>query len=78
MIGRQTIDSVIEKGMFLCGSPATLREKIARYQEEIGFGNLLATMQFGTLPHELVVKSTQMFAREVMPHFRSQRRVSAA
>lgn len=76
--GRQTIDGVIEKGMFLCGSPATLREKIERYREEIGFGYLLATMQFGTLPHEFVTKSAEMFAREVMPHFRVEERATAA
>ena len=27
---------VIERGMFLCGSAATLREKIEKYQKEIG------------------------------------------
>jgi hypothetical protein len=29
-------------------------------------------MQFGTLPHELVKKSTELFAKEVIPHFRSK------
>jgi len=28
--GKQTIDDVIERGMFLCGSAATLREKIEK------------------------------------------------
>ena len=27
-------------------------------------------MQFGTLPHELTKKSTEIFAKEVIPHFR--------
>jgi alkanesulfonate monooxygenase SsuD/methylene tetrahydromethanopterin reductase-like flavin-dependent oxidoreductase (luciferase family) len=70
--GPQTIDDVMEKGIFLCGSPATLREKLEKYQSEIGFGYLLPTMQFGTLPHELVKKSTELFAKEVIPHFRSK------
>ena len=48
--GNQTIEDVVEKGVFLCGSPATLREKLERYQAEIGFGYLLPSMQFGTLP----------------------------
>jgi hypothetical protein len=61
---------VIEQGIFLCGSAATLREQIERYQKEIGFGYLLPQMQFGTLPHELVTKSTEIFAREIIPHFR--------
>ncbi|HWL03700.1 MAG TPA: LLM class flavin-dependent oxidoreductase [Xanthobacteraceae bacterium] len=67
---KQTIDTVIEKGMFLCGSPATLREKIEKAQDEIGFGQFLSVLQFGTLPHDLTVKSTTLFAEEVMPYFR--------
>ena len=70
--GSQSIDDVIAKGMFLCGSPATIRELVERYQAEIGFGYLLTTMQFGTLPHELVTKSTTLFAQEVMPYFRQR------
>jgi hypothetical protein len=27
-------------------------------------------MQFGTLPHDLVTKSTEIFAKEIIPHFR--------
>jgi hypothetical protein len=49
-----------------------LREKIEKYQKEIGFGYLLPLMHFGTLPHELTKKSTEMFAKEVMPHFRAR------
>jgi hypothetical protein len=49
-----------------------LREKLEQYQSQIGFGYLLPTMQFGTLPHELVTKSTGMFAKEVIPHFRGK------
>jgi alkanesulfonate monooxygenase SsuD/methylene tetrahydromethanopterin reductase-like flavin-dependent oxidoreductase (luciferase family) len=70
--GKQTIDDVIERGMFLCGSAATLREKIEKHQKEIGFGYLLPMMQFGTLPHELTKKSTEIFAKEVIPHFRAR------
>jgi alkanesulfonate monooxygenase SsuD/methylene tetrahydromethanopterin reductase-like flavin-dependent oxidoreductase (luciferase family) len=67
---RMTIEDVMQKVMFLCGSPATLRERLEQYQKEIGFGYLLPTMQFGTLPHELVRKSTEIFAKEVIPYFR--------
>ena len=30
--GNQTIEDMMEKGVFLCGSPATLREKLEKYQ----------------------------------------------
>jgi hypothetical protein len=49
-----------------------LREKLEQYQAQIGFGYLLPTMQFGTLPHELVTKSTELFAKEVIPYFRGK------
>jgi alkanesulfonate monooxygenase SsuD/methylene tetrahydromethanopterin reductase-like flavin-dependent oxidoreductase (luciferase family) len=68
----QSIDSVIEAGMFLCGSAATVREKLEKYQSEIGFGYLLPQMQVGTMPHELTKKSTEIFAKEVIPHFRAR------
>ena len=69
---RQTIDDVIEKGVFMCGSAKTVREKIEKYEAEIGFGTYLANLQFGTLPHDLVLKNTQIFAEEIMPHFRKR------
>jgi alkanesulfonate monooxygenase SsuD/methylene tetrahydromethanopterin reductase-like flavin-dependent oxidoreductase (luciferase family) len=71
--GPRMIDELMEQGVFLCGSAATLREKIEKYRSEIGFGNLLPTMQFGSLPHELTKKSTDIFAKEIIPHFRRGR-----
>ena len=67
---KHTIDSLIEQGMFLCGSAATLREQIERYQKEIGFGYLLPQVHFGTLPHELTKKNIEILAKEVIPYFR--------
>jgi hypothetical protein len=70
--GQQTIDSVIEKGMFICGSPATVRQKLEEYHSQIGFGHLLTLLQFGTLPAELTRKNMEIYANEVMPYLRSQ------
>ena len=70
--GRQTMEDMVEKGVFLCGSAATLREKLEQYQKEIGFGYLLPAIQFGTLPHELVRKSVELLSKEVIPHFRAR------
>jgi alkanesulfonate monooxygenase SsuD/methylene tetrahydromethanopterin reductase-like flavin-dependent oxidoreductase (luciferase family) len=69
--GRQTIDSLMEKGMFLCGSPETVRQQIAEHHKAIGFGHLLTLLQFGTLPADLTRKNMELYAREVMPHVRS-------
>jgi alkanesulfonate monooxygenase SsuD/methylene tetrahydromethanopterin reductase-like flavin-dependent oxidoreductase (luciferase family) len=68
---QQTIDTVIEKGMFICGSPQTVRARLEEYHSQIGFGHLLTLLQFGTLPAELTRKNMELYATEVMPHLRS-------
>lgn len=69
---KQAIDDVIEKGMFICGSPETVRSKLEQYQSEIGFGHLLTLLQFGTLPAELTRKNMEIYANEVMPYLRDK------
>lgn len=71
--GRQTIDDVIDKGMFICGSPETVRQRLEQYQSEIGFGHLLTLLQFGTLPAELTRKNMELYATSVMPWLRERR-----
>jgi alkanesulfonate monooxygenase SsuD/methylene tetrahydromethanopterin reductase-like flavin-dependent oxidoreductase (luciferase family) len=75
---KQTIDSVIEKGMFICGSPETVRAKLEEYHSQIGFGHLLTLLQFGTLPGELTRKNMELYANEVMPYLRQKVPVRAA
>jgi len=70
--GKQTIDDVMDKGMFICGSPQTVRQKLEQYQKEIGFGHLLTLLQFGTLPADLTRKNMELFAKEVMPHLQAR------
>lgn len=68
--GKQTIDDVIDKGMFICGSPETVRQRLEACQKEIGFGHLLSLLQFGTLPADLTRKNMELYAGEVMPYLR--------
>ena len=65
-----TCDDFIERGMFICGSPETVRQTIAHHAADIGFGVIIGMLQFGTLPADLTHKSMTLFAREVMPHLR--------
>jgi alkanesulfonate monooxygenase SsuD/methylene tetrahydromethanopterin reductase-like flavin-dependent oxidoreductase (luciferase family) len=61
----------VEKGVFaIVGSPATVRQKLAHYQKELGNGVVLTGCQTGTLSHELARKSMELLAREVLPHVR--------
>jgi alkanesulfonate monooxygenase SsuD/methylene tetrahydromethanopterin reductase-like flavin-dependent oxidoreductase (luciferase family) len=66
----QTIDDLVESGTVIAGSPRTVREKIERMREATGFNILVALLQFGVLTNELTRRNMDMFAAEVMPHFR--------
>lgn len=71
MFGDVTIDQALELGLFVCGSPATVRKSFEAYWKEMRFGNLLVMCQFGTLPADLTRKNLELFAREVMPQLKS-------
>lgn len=62
-----TIDGLIEMGMVICGTPATVRDRLVWAQQQLGFGHLIAMLQVGTLPADLTEKNIRLFASEVMP-----------
>ena len=62
----------IERGMFICGSAATVRETLADHQRRIGFNVLIGMLQFGTLPAELTRKNMTLFANDVAPYLRER------
>ena len=64
------IDTLIDNGMFACGSASTVVEFLERRQSELKFGTLVSMLQFGTLGRELTEKNLRMFAGEVMPKLR--------
>ena len=59
-----------ELGMMTCGSAATVADKLIGYMRQIGFGNFLAMLQFGTLPADLTRSNMARFAAQVMPRLR--------
>ncbi len=54
----------------LAGSPQTVRRKIEQQVEESGANYFVARFAYGNLTHEESVRSLELFANEVMPHFR--------
>ena len=54
----------------LAGSPETVRRKIEQQIEESGANYFVARFAYGNLTHEESVRSLELFANEVMPHFR--------
>ena len=67
MFGDLAIEPAMEMGMMVCGSAATVRDRMIDYYGDMGFGNLIALLQFGTLPAELTDANMDRFASDVMP-----------
>ncbi len=57
-------------GLFVCGTAKTVKEKLIGYVKEAGLGNILALLQFGTLPADLTKRNMERFAESVMPDLR--------
>ena len=67
MFGDVTLEQAVELGLFVCGSPATVKAAFEKHWSEMRFGNLLVMCQFGTLPADLTKKNLELFARDVLP-----------
>jgi alkanesulfonate monooxygenase SsuD/methylene tetrahydromethanopterin reductase-like flavin-dependent oxidoreductase (luciferase family) len=67
-----TYEELLEERMAIVGSPESVTEQIATMSEELGFGQMMMLMVIGDMPHHRVVRSMDLFASEVMPHFREQ------
>lgn len=68
----QTAEDMIERGIVIVGSPNTVREKLARYQDLAGFNISLTKTQFGTMPHEMARENQIAVAEEILPYFRER------
>ncbi len=63
--GRQEAD---RDGYIIYGSPSTVRDKLRVFSDELQAGILCSGMNGGS--HEATLEMMQLFADEVMPHFR--------
>jgi len=68
----QSVDDLIKAGVVIIGSPNTVREKLAEYQDLAGFNTSLTKTQFGTLPHDMVRANMEAIAQEILPAFRDR------
>ena len=68
MIGKpQTIESLNDAGVIIVGSPNTVRERLAEYQQLAGFNTALVKTQFGTLPADMTRNNMTAIAEEIFP-----------
>ena len=69
-IGAQKLETMLDLGLIVAGSPKTVLETIKARQKELGFGHLISMLQIATQPAEQTEKSLRLFATQVMPHLR--------
>ncbi len=70
--GKMSFDELNEKGFCVVGSVETVRQRLSAYVRELGFGLLLALLQFGDMPYHRTVKNMELFATEVMPVLKAE------
>ena len=58
------------EGTVYFGTPDDCVQRIERLRDEHGIGYFGASMSFGSMEHARVMRSMELFAREVMPKFR--------
>ena len=57
----------VEQGHVIAGSPATVRDRLTEAIKLLRVGHLMCLLHIGSMPKELTLKNTELFAREVLP-----------
>ncbi len=67
---RVDFDRLVEQGLLLVGSPATVRTQLERCLATVGGNYFAGVFAFGSLTGEQVLRSFALFVREVLPALR--------
>ncbi len=62
-----TFAAAMESGMAFGGSPASVRDWVARSRDDAGIDYIALEIGFGDLSEQEITQSAELFAREVMP-----------
>jgi luciferase family oxidoreductase group 1 len=62
------VDDLLDRFLII-GTPATCIRQLTRVQEMVGISHFNCSFWFGDLEHARVLRSMELFAREVMPAF---------
>jgi alkanesulfonate monooxygenase SsuD/methylene tetrahydromethanopterin reductase-like flavin-dependent oxidoreductase (luciferase family) len=65
-----TWGDLIESGAVIAGSSATVRDRLVDVIKTLRVGHLMVLMQFGNMPRQKALRSTELFAKEVLPSLR--------
>ena len=64
------VDDLLERFLVI-GTPDTVIRQITRIREQVGITHFNCSFWFGDLEHPRVLRSMQLFSREVMPAFKA-------
>jgi alkanesulfonate monooxygenase SsuD/methylene tetrahydromethanopterin reductase-like flavin-dependent oxidoreductase (luciferase family) len=65
----QTFAGAVEMGLAFAGSPASVRDFVARARDEAGANYLALEVAFGDISEAEAAQTAELFSREVMPAF---------
>ena len=65
-----SFDELEKGGYILVGSAKTVVDRLKDLQQQLGFGLFIGGGRIGDMPHDKAIKNMELFAREVIPHFR--------
>src|ERR1700754_4246681 len=68
--GDMSFEELVEQGLVIVGGPESVRNRIEEFREELGFGQMMVLLAIGDMSAELTRRNTEIFASEVIPHFR--------
>jgi alkanesulfonate monooxygenase SsuD/methylene tetrahydromethanopterin reductase-like flavin-dependent oxidoreductase (luciferase family) len=68
----KSYDFWIESGLALVGSPETVIRRLRDQQQRLGYDVFLAQHQLADMPRPQVLKSLELFGREVVPACQSR------
>ena len=63
-----TWDDYVEQGYVIAGSPKTVIEQLRNAVEGLRVGHLMTLLQIGSMPRDLTMKNTELFATQVKPY----------
>lgn len=66
---KEMVDFEHFKSRYIVGDPDYVCGEVERYERELGTTELLCWMHLPGLPGDVVMKSVELFAHEVMPAF---------
>ena len=66
----KSYDFWIDNGLALVGSPETVIRQLRDQQARLGYDIFLAQHQLGDLSRDQMLKSLELFGKEVVPAFR--------